>query len=348
MKYAPIFTLSLLLLFSCAQKANKQNQGNDPDLGEEAINLDDETENEAIDEDDSAIRAKFIEFSLGDAEHYTFEKENGERIVFDGSEANNYNFGIELPEAEANSENQGWGSNKELQGKWFKLTFFTRQQPQYIDGPMGTARIINKAVLEDDKNNKTATIKAPKSFKVLGEVDGDLDKDGISEKVIVYDTGKETDMGTERQIYIYKKNNATWELWKKVAGGVLGSDQGGVMGDPFEGVAIERNCIVINHFGGSRQKWNYTHRFRYQNENFELIGVKVSSGAPCDYFETFDYNVTTGKINYEMEIDDCENDTSKIEKKELVKKLKPLPILDGFSPGTNKIAFPNSEITMYY
>ena len=53
-----------------------------------------------------------------------------------------------------------------------------------------------------------------KSFKILEEIEGDLDKDGVSEKVIVYDTEKETDFGTERQIYIYKKNNDKWELWK--------------------------------------------------------------------------------------------------------------------------------------
>ena len=54
-------------------------------------------------------------------------------------------------------------------------------------------------------------IKTPKSFKILEEIEGDLDKDGVSEKVIVYDTEKETDLGTERQIFIYKKTNDKWK-----------------------------------------------------------------------------------------------------------------------------------------
>ena len=33
-------------------------------------------------------------------------------------------------------------------------------------------------------------------------------QDGVSEKVIVYDTEKETDLGTERQIFIYKKTTS--------------------------------------------------------------------------------------------------------------------------------------------
>ena len=120
------------------------------------------------------------------------------------------------------------------------------------------------------------------------------------------------------------------------------------MGDPFDGISIEKNCIVINHFGGSRQKWNYTHRYRYQNGDFQLIGANVFSGAPCDYFETFDYNLSNGKIKYEKEIEDCDKKTSKIEKKEMIWKEEALPSMDGFFPGTNKMTFTDYETTVYY
>ena len=295
-----------------------------------------------------SIRAKFIKFSLGDAEHYTFEKESGEIIDFAGCEIKNFSFGMELDASASNSDNQGWGSNSKLQGKWFKLTYFNREQHMYIDGPMATASIINKAVLDEEKDEKTALLKTPTSFKILEEKEGDLDNDGVSEKVIVYDTEKETDYGQERQIYIYKKNNDTWGIWKKSSTAILSSEQGGVMGDPFDGISIEKNCIVINHFGGSRQKWNYTHRYRYQNGDFQLIGANVFSGAPCDYFETFDYNLSNGKIKYEKEIEDCDKKTSKIEKKEMIWKEEALPSMDGFFPGTNKMTFTDYETTVYY
>jgi hypothetical protein len=68
---------------------------------------------------------------------------------------------------------------------------------------------------KSQENKKTEVNQISKSFKILDETEGDLDKDGVSEKVIVYDTEKETYLGTERQIFIYKKNNDTWELWKK-------------------------------------------------------------------------------------------------------------------------------------
>ena len=156
------------------------------------------------------------------------------------------------------------------------------------------------------ENQKIEINKTPNSFKILDEIEGDLDKDGVSEKVIVYDTEKETDFG------------------------------------------IERNCIVIHHFGGSRQKWNYTHRFRYQSGDFQLIGATVRFGSPCDYFFTFDYNLSNGKINYKKETEDCKNGKSKIEKDEMIRKLETLPTMNGFYPGNTELKFPQSETTIYY
>lgn len=199
---------------------------------------------------------------------------------------------------------------------------------------------------QESKNSQI--IQTPQGFKILDEKKGDLDNDGIPEKVIVYDTEKETDMGTERQLYIYKKNNAKWELWRKSVGAILPSQHGGMMGDPFEGISIDRNSIVVNHSGGSRQRWYYTHRFRFQNDSFQLIGATVNFGSPCDYFFNFDYNLSTGKIIYEEETADCEKEKSKIERKELKIKLETLPIMDGFYPGNNKLTFPNSETAVYY
>lgn len=198
------------------------------------------------------------------------------------------------------------------------------------------------------ENKKIEVVQIPESFKILKEIEGDLDKDGVSEKVIVYDTEKETDFGTERQIFIFKKMNNKWEFWKKSVGAILPSKHGGMMGDPFEGISIERNCIVINHFGGSRQKWNYTHRFRYQNGDFQLIGATINFGSPCDYFLTTDYNLSNGKINYKKETEDCENKSSKIEEENIILKLETLPIMDGFYPGNNELKFPKSETKIYY
>lgn len=188
----------------------------------------------------------------------------------------------------------------------------------------------------------------PSDYKIIGEAEGDLDKDGIAERVIIYDTDVETEFGTERQIHIFKKKNYNWELWKKSIGAVLPSTHGGMMGDPFERIVIERGCIVIHHFGGSRQKWNYTHRYRFQQGTFQLIGATIVYGSPCDYFETLDYNLSTGTAIYKKESENCDDDSSTEQNETINRKKKNLPQMDGFYPGDNEILFPKLKAAMYY
>jgi hypothetical protein len=223
---------------------------------------------------------------------------------------------------------------------------------------------VNKAIriIHDDEDipeNETADtddadledVPSTNGLKQIATATGDLDKDKIPEKVVVFDTKRESEsgMGTEREIHIYKKKNGDWKLWNKSIGAVLPSENGGMMGDPFESLAIERGSIVIKHFGGSRQKWNYTHRFRYQNNGWELIGATVIYGSPCDYWENFDYNLSTGKYIYSKETEDCEGAKTKTKKttKEGQNKLARLPKMDSFEPGNTEFDV-SGGTEMYY
>lgn len=179
----------------------------------------------------------------------------------------------------------------------------------------------------------------PKGYDKIGEDTGDLTKDGIPEKVLVLNTDKLGDMGNEREIRIYKVENDTWKLWHTSTGAVLSSEAGGVMGDPFERINIENGAIVIKHFGGSRQKWEYTHRFRYQNNQWELIGVTILNTDPCEELESFDYNLSSGRVNYLLTKESCDNNGNELSSKTLVKedfsyKMSSLPQMDGFIIGT--------------
>ncbi len=196
------------------------------------------------------------------------------------------------------------------------------------------------------------SINPPTGFKVLGSAKGDLDKDGQAEQAVVYDTPREGDMGTERELHIFKLKEGKWELWHKASGVVLGSQQGGVMGDPFKEVKVENGSVVLSHFGGSRSKWHYTHRFRFQNNDWQLIGATVNNGAPCDYFEDFDYNLSTGKIHYKKTTEDCskseDNPITKTTEKDFEMKPKSLPSMSSFRTGENQLRLPKTEIEFYY
>lgn len=200
---------------------------------------------------------------------------------------------------------------------------------------------------------KMDSLVTPVGMKKLGAAQGDLDKDGKDEMVAVFDTKKQTEFGTERQVQIFKQDGSAWKLWHTSIGAVLPSEHGGVMGDPFEEITIENGVIVIAHFGGSREKWHYTHRYRLQGGKFQLIGATNSSGEPCVGFETYDYNLSTGKVEVDKGTESCDEKTGEEKKSTSAKssfmaKLSKPVLMDGFEPGGNEVKIPNKTDESFY
>ena len=146
----------------------------------------------------------------------------------------------------------------------------------------------------------------PPGYKMIEEKMGDLDGDGISERVIVYDTNDTTEDGLIRELQVLKKSNEKWMIWKKSRNAVLKSQEGGMMGDPFEGIEIEKGILIVSLSGGSSWKWSYKDKYRFQNGNLELIGYSNFFGKACEYWEDIDFNLSTGKIIYKKEFEDCD------------------------------------------
>ena len=90
------------------------------------------------------VKAKFLDFDFGDAAHYIFEDETGNKIDFCRIEAEGFQFEIALSEEAIDSENQGFGINQDLQGKWFLLEYYKNVEPLYVDGPDGEVLVISK------------------------------------------------------------------------------------------------------------------------------------------------------------------------------------------------------------
>lgn len=147
----------------------------------------------------------------------------------------------------------------------------------------------------------------PVGPEVIAEVEGDLDKDGIAEKVVVLNTNDTTDFGIVREIKLFKQSEKKWTLWRSSKNAILKSEEGGMMGDPFAGIDIKDGILLISHFGGSSWKWSYTDKYRFQNNEFQLIGYSSIHGKVCELWTSFDFNLSTGKIIYETAFEDCEN-----------------------------------------
>lgn len=151
-------------------------------------------------------------------------------------------------------------------------------------------------------------IPIPKGTKLLASEYGDLDKDGIDELVVVYDLLDEPDDGdgNKRSIVVYSAGKDSWKAIDQSKSAVRGSSEGGMMGDPYDGIEIKKGVLIVYHNGGSRWKWSDTDKYRYQHGQFELIGYKGVYGTPCEYWQDVDFNLSTGKLNFKKEQDDCD------------------------------------------
>lgn len=156
----------------------------------------------------------------------------------------------------------------------------------------------------------------PKGYSVLDVKNGDLDQDGIEEKVIVYNTSDSTEFGTVREIQILKKSGASWLVWRSSRNAVLKSAEGGMMGDPFREIQIDNGVLKISLAGGSSWKWAHTDKYSFRNGSFELIGHTSIYGKPCEYWGEIDFNLITGRLVYKKEYEHCAGENYEDEEKD--------------------------------
>lgn len=182
------------------------------------------------------------------------------------------------------------------------------------------------------------------TLKNINEVQGDLDNDGIPEKVVIYDTDSIVDFGLVRALHIYKKEKDGWKIWRKSTTAILKSNEGGAsVEDPFQSIRIKNKILVITHQGGGGPSmWSYSHKYRFQNNAFYLIGVSKEDSHYEDK-TVFDYNLSTGKAIYIFYTDGV-LDT----KEEFNYQLKEQPKLSNMTFGKNKITTPKSKATIYF
>lgn len=73
---------------------------------------------------------------------------------------------------------------------------------------------------------------------------------------------------------------------------ILGADEGGIWGDPFDSIWIERKSLFIQFFGGSAWRWSNRYQFQFRKDGWYLIGYEGS------YFHTASDEATETSINY--------------------------------------------------
>ncbi len=203
---------------------------------------------------------------------------------------------------------------------------------------------------EFPQNAESAEGFIPKGYRILEDAEGDLNGDGIPDEamVITLESSEGEEQynldsleSYERFLVILFRDGDHYVLKDTNSRCIWCKNCGGVFGDPFSGLTIKRQVLTISHYGGSNWRWAFDRKFRYQNNDFYLIGATDHSFWCvdfCDKYKDFgatnytDVNFLTGQ-RYRMTItEDCK---SKKEKHDIVAK-RPLVQLKDFTESENE------------
>lgn len=194
----------------------------------------------------------------------------------------------------------------------------------------------------------------PKGYTKIVETKGDLDKDGKDETVIVFNSDKinneDFNRGFQREIFILKNNNGQLKIWKKNSTAILGSKTGfSPEYNTLPEINIKNGAIVIlqSYNTNSRHTLTFKHTFRFQNNDFYLIGSVNEFDDTCEFNFSDEINFSTGKAIKEKKYYPCFEDSKEpVEKdyyKEFNYKLKTPVKMNNFEPGKNSFKVPNSN-----
>lgn len=160
----------------------------------------------------------------------------------------------------------------------------------------------------------------PAGYEVLdeGRVVGDLNQDGRPDIALALrataETASDGEEYPERLLVLLFATPAGYRLAAQSNKIVLCKECGGIYGDPFAGLTIFKGVLSVDHYGGSSWRWSLTHKFRYQQGAFYLIGETTSSGrnfGECPGldgppgWEYHDTNLVTGDYEVKKVSEEC-------------------------------------------
>jgi hypothetical protein len=166
------------------------------------------------------------------------------------------------------------------------------------------AQEIKRPPLQVPEAADTAAKFVPRGWRLEDETlkEADLNGDGRPDAAFVISHGGDAnDSGVVKHVLILALRGSDGKLHRSVVNdaAVFDGDEGGVFGDPFQGLSVARGVVAIQHYGGSRDRWSFTHKYRYQNGQWELIGLEVGSTDTLDleHYDDQEINLSTGLVN---------------------------------------------------
>jgi hypothetical protein len=151
----------------------------------------------------------------------------------------------------------------------------------------------------------TALQLVPPGWRIEGNgpEEVDLNGDGKPDAAFVISHGGISEPGHDqpvvvKHVLVLALRGADGKLHRSIVSdaAVLDGDEGGAFGDPFDSLVIENDTVAIMHYGGSNDRWNYTHRYRYQSGQWMLVGLDFGNTESTnpEHFDSHSINLLTG------------------------------------------------------
>ncbi len=148
-------------------------------------------------------------------------------------------------------------------------------------GYKGFAQIDDESIL---KSCNTLFKKyLPKNYIVFDTANSDFNKDGKMDIVLVIEA-KEQKEKPRGVIVLEGTGKDGYKINTIALRAMKCKDCGGVYGDPYSGISFRGNVLTLDHYGGSAWRWSDSFVFRYQNKQWQLIGLSFISyhSMGCD------------------------------------------------------------------
>lgn len=168
-----------------------------------------------------------------------------------------------------------------------------------------TETVYNDIKSDDSNSNaKDVTSLIPTGWHILNsrepvKAEGDLNKDGIQDMAIIIEKTQESIEAPRSILIAFGTKDNSFSLSIIAEHVVLAESEGGGFGDPFNGLVIDRGSMVVSDFGGSNERWYHKYRFRFQDDDWYLIGATMGSNFLINNDigmgnNEDDYNLLTG------------------------------------------------------
>lgn len=166
--------------------------------------------------------------------------------------------------------------------------------------------------------------------KKITKVNGDLNKDGLADYVLVSQDTLSDKAPYKLEIYFAEANGH----YKRILSSVKAIDpafpegkKGYYSGNAFSEITIKKGILSIKN---ELLRGHYEHKFRYQNNNFELIGFSEVYSDGQGTMGQIDFNLSTGiRIKKTEPYGEDNFPVTKTQKKIII---RPLPKLQDFAP----------------